>query len=125
MALLFDGHTTPIIYRRNGSPDSAVLSPPSLQLFFTQPSCVGDPRFNTFSVPNYGLGAYNFAASKDGALKVFTFTGVVDSSTTYRSVLENGTCSAATFTNAYAVLQEVNVPTPPATIPFGYKVKTP
>lgn len=123
MALLFDGHTTPVLYRRNGSSDSAVLSPPSITLYFTQASCAGDARLNPFAIPNFGLGAYNLAATRAGVLRVYSFTGAVDSSTTYVSQLDNGTCTSVSFTNAYAVLQEVNVPTPPTSIPFGFKVK--
>ncbi len=93
------------------------------QLFFTTGDCTGEPRLNPSDAPSIGYGAYHFAITQSGTLKVFALTGVKEATTQMGSMLQGGSCSSHTFSYSfYTTVEVTGLPAPPSTIAAGYRV---
>ena len=128
LALIFPGHSVPILYWPGNNQQNAALSPVQPDLYFTTNDCSGGARFNNFAIQGLGgLGAFNLAIRQNTSTRIFRFTGVQDSgSTLMQSQLSNGSCSVVSFSpSSYFQLEEVSgLPAVPSTIPAGYRISS-
>jgi hypothetical protein len=127
-ALIFPGHTVPILYWPGSSTSNATLTPVQPDLYFTTSDCTGGARFNNSAIQGFGgLGAFNLAIRQNSSMRIFRFTGVQDAgSTLMRGQLSNGTCSTVSFSpSSYYQLEELSgLSAVPASIPPGYRVSS-
>ena len=127
-ALIFPGHTVPILYWPGSNIQNATLAPIQPDVYFTTSDCSGGARFNNSAIQGFGgLGAFNLAISHNSSTRIFRFTGVQDAgSTLMRGQLSNGTCTGVSFSpSAYFQLEEVSgLSAVPANIPVGYRISS-
>ena len=126
-ALLFTGHTRPIIYNMSGAATDNTLYTSIPQLWFTGLNCSGTPRLDGNQIRSFGWGVYNFAMSINSVTKIYSLSPTKDSSTTYKSRLLFGTCTNLDNTNTYYPFVDVtgSLTLPPASFAPGYYVATP
>ncbi len=125
-ALLFPGHSVPILYNQGGALTDPTLTPSTPQMWFTTNNCTGTPRVPPSVMPKYGLGAFNLALTIGGTMKVYRFNTSLDPTTTYQSRLMFGSCTALSLSDRYYSMTEVpGLTLPPASVDFGYRISTP
>ncbi len=123
-ALIFPGHTVPILYNNGGSNTLTTLYPITLPYWYTTNNCTGTPGVQEGEINQAGLGAYNLVISRSGEVKTYSL-GLGQTNVTYNSSLQSGAClTMSGAIGLYPMTEVTGVPAPPSSIPPGYRIST-